>query len=107
VRLSSTRIAPGEIVTIRSVVVNRGASAIEVTHDACAEIELSGVLKLASQRVCVVGILTRPIAPGDSLVANREARLEPGTAPGRYAVRVQQLIKPPLAATLEIVAGRG
>jgi hypothetical protein len=103
VTLSPGTVARGDTLLVTSTVVNTGPTPAPVTVQVCGlgVTAADGVLAADNGIRCVAFSVQLRLAPGDS-TSGRDRRVVTG-APGRYGVRVQQLLRPELTARGEIV----
>lgn len=86
--------APGENVTVRSVITNRGSSAIQLSARVCG-LDYAGSLELTwPPEVLKCGAYSSQtsLAPGDSIVGHDIMRVS--SAPGRYVLEVRHALSP-------------
>jgi hypothetical protein len=92
IRLRPATPAPDEILTIESVVINRGTQPAELTSRICG-LDTKGDLALTgSLMMCAGYSMQGTLPPGDSLTGF-DARVV-ASAPGHYTLRVRHLLDP-------------
>lgn len=95
--------ASGQNVEVRSVVVNNGTAAAQLTARTCG-LDYEGSLELTQPpevMKCAGHSMTASLAPGDSLVGADLMRVS--SAPGDYELRVRQLLDPSHWVSLQVV----
>ena len=92
IRLTPASPAPNEVLTIESVVINRGAQPVVFTSRICG-LDTKGDLELTiSLFMCAGYSMHGTLLPGDSL-AGFDARVVAST-PGQYTLHVRHLLDP-------------
>jgi hypothetical protein len=102
VTISPATPAPGENVTIRSVVVNRGSTPATLETRICG-LDFDGSLELewpAGIAKCGGYSMHADLAAGDSLLG--VDLMEVASPPGRHALRVRHALNPETWATLSV-----
>jgi hypothetical protein len=101
VRLIPAVPASGDQIQIVSVVTNRSADSVAVTSRICG-LDTAGDLVLVTARMACAGYgLQVALAPGDSVAAG-DVRVV-ASPPGRYTLRVRQLLAPPVWLDVPLV----
>ena len=104
VTLSPQPVATGDILTIRSVITNRGAGPVTLERRACG-LDLGGTLVVTyppTMMRCAAYSMTGPLAPGDSAVGIEYKQV--ASRAGLYELRVQHALHPAAAVTLPVRA---
>ena len=102
VTLSPQPVATGGILTIRSVIANRGAAPVTLERRACG-LDLGGTLVVAyppTTMRCAAYSMTSALAPGDSAVAIEYKQVV--SHAGLYELRVQHALHPSAVVTLPV-----
>jgi len=92
IRLAPASPTANELLTIESVIINRGAQPVEFTSRICG-LDTKGDLALTgSLLMCAAYSMRGTLSPGDSL-DGFDARVV-ASAPGHYTLRVRHFIDP-------------
>lgn len=105
VRITPTRPAPGDTITVHSVVHKRTGTAVTVQSRTC-DLDLEGNLDLRDPfGRCAGYSMERTLAPGDSVVTGTQRVVESGS--GSYTLRVRHLVSPEVWLSVQVeVAAR-
>lgn len=85
---------PGEYLTIRSAIVNRGSAAVNLSSRICG-LDYAGTLQLdwpSGFAKCAAYSMEDPIAVGDSVVTSD--LMQVGSQAGTYVLRVRHALEP-------------
>jgi hypothetical protein len=102
VTLSPTTPATGDVLTVRSAIINRSSGAVALESRMCG-LDIGGTLETGwppGLIKCAAYSGTGSLAPGDSVVTyDRVQVLSP---PGRYELRVRHALRPSATAVLAV-----
>jgi hypothetical protein len=92
IRLAPDSPTPNQVLTIESVISNRGAQPVEFTSRICGLDTKGDLVLTGSLLMCAAVALRGTLPPGDSL-HGFDARVV-ASSPGHYTLRVRHLIDP-------------
>jgi len=92
IRLAPDSPTPNQVLTIESLIINRGAQPVEFTSRICGLDTKGDLVLTGSLLMCAAYSMRGTLPPGDSL-SGFDARVV-ASSPGQYTLRVRHLIDP-------------